>query len=85
MRALLLELFSVLSRLINVITGGTADVTFSAQSHIDGLWSERLIDAVARLLFGEVDHCRKWWGHEVERSRRVIMMDFEKGRSDAET
>lgn len=70
--AFLLELFSLLSRFINVLSGHTADLTFSARSHRDGLRAERWIDAVALRLFGERDHCRVWWLREVERSQRNV-------------
>jgi len=75
--AILLELFSVLSRLFNVLTGGTADLTFSARSHRDGLWAERAIDAAALVLTlgRERGHCRIWWEREVERSRKNIQKE----------
>ncbi len=68
----LLELLSILSRFINVLSGHTADLTFSARSHRDGLRTERWIDAVAWRVFGERDHCRVWWLREVERSQRNV-------------
>lgn len=71
---MILELFSILSRLINVLTGGGADMTFSARSHIEGLWTERVIDWVAWNVFGEVDHCRVWWEVEVMRSHGVTSL-----------
>lgn len=67
----LIEVFSCLSRLLNVLTGGTADMTFSARSHRDGLWTEPVIDWVFLMLFREQDHCRRWWEIEVERSRQI--------------
>jgi hypothetical protein len=66
-----LEILSLVSRLINVLLGGSADITFSARSHVEELWTERWIDAVFGL-FGEEDHCRKWWEWEVKRSRRNV-------------
>jgi len=68
MKSFLLELFSLLSRGLNVITGSTADLTFSARSHRDGLWTETVIDFVAYSLFREEDHCRVWWDAEINRS-----------------
>lgn len=79
-KAFLIELFSLLSRLLNVLTGGTADLTFSARSHRDGLWTESVIDFVARHVFREADHCRVWWEWEVERSRANVALHDE--RSD---
>lgn len=72
MRKFLLEVFSVVSRLVNVLTGGTADMTFSARSHIDGLWTEDFIDKMAYKIFKEENHCRVWWEHEVKRSKENI-------------
>lgn len=71
-KELALEFFSVLSRLINVLTGGTADMTFSARSHRDSLWTEALIDWFAMALFREAEHCRRWWVGEVRRSRDTV-------------
>ena len=72
MTAFLLELFSLLSRTLNVLSGGTADMTLSARAYRDGLWIEGLIDTVARVVFSEADHCRVWWEAEVERSLTVV-------------
>jgi hypothetical protein len=74
MKSFLLELFSVLSRLLNVITGGTADMTFSARSYRDDLWTADVIDWLALKIFGEEDHCAKWWLIEIQRSRRNITL-----------
>ena len=52
----------------------TADITFSARSHRDGLWTEPVIDKVFWLLFREEDHCRVWWEHEVMRSISVVLL-----------
>lgn len=78
MRTLLLEVFSVLSRLLNVLTGGTADMTFSARSHRDGLWTEPVIDWIFLKLFREQDHCRRWWEIEVERSKATLALAIER-------
>jgi hypothetical protein len=64
----ILEVFSCLSRLVNVLTGGTADITFSARSYRDDLWTAHVIDWVALKVFGEEEHCRKWWQAEIDRS-----------------
>mgnify|MGYP006436401743 CR=1 FL=1 len=74
MKNFLMEVFSCVSRLINVLTGGTADMTFSARSHLDDLWTENVIDFVAYRVFGEKDHCRVWWLSEVKRSRQNITL-----------
>lgn len=70
-----IETFSCFSRLVNSFTGGSADLTFSARSHVEGLWTERYIDAFFWHFFGEEDHCRVWWQIEVERSRLNIALD----------
>lgn len=69
MKSFFLGLFSVFSRLINVLSGGSADLTFSARSHIDKLWSEKWIDKAALKIFGEQNHCKVWWDYEVKRSK----------------
>jgi len=74
MKTFLLELFSVLSRLLNVLTGGTADMTFSARSYRDDLWTADVIDWLALKIFGEEDHCLTWWLAEIRRSRRNITL-----------
>lgn len=64
-----LELLSVGSRLLNVLTGGTADLTFSARSYIESLWTARVID----ILFFWMDNHSEWaWHEEVRRSKRTI-------------
>ena len=70
MRRLAIELFSVASRLLNVILGGTADMTFSARVHMDG-WhrTERLIDA---LFFWEENHCAIWYRYDVQRAKDLL-------------
>lgn len=72
MKGFLLELFSVLSRTLNVLTGHGADLTFSARAHRDNLHAEKWIDTAARRLFGEQDHCRIWWEEEVRRSKQNV-------------
>jgi hypothetical protein len=68
----ILNIFSCLSRLLNVLSGGSADITLSARAHMDGLWIEKPIDAFFRLVFQEDNHCEVWWWHEVERSKEVL-------------
>lgn len=75
MTRLFLELWSVASRLLNVLAGGDADTTLSARVHIDG-WrrAERLIDALFRFmpLVGGPNHCRQAWLDDVERARAQV-------------
>ena len=66
-----LELASIPSRLLNVLTGGTADLTFSARVYRDGLWIEPVIDALF-LLIGQRNHCRWAWERELERSQANV-------------
>ena len=47
MRHLAYELFSVASRLLNVILGGSADMTFSARVYMDGWERGDAADGVA--------------------------------------
>lgn len=72
MKRLAIEMFSILSRTLNVLTGGTADMTFSARSHRDGLSSEKWIDRFFQVVMKEAEHCRIWWLHEVERSAHTL-------------
>ena len=76
----LIEFASCLSRLANVLAGGTADLTLSARSHRDGLWTERWIDGLFAI-FGEPGHCRRWWEIEVERSRRNVQIHDDKAKT----
>ena len=71
MKRFLLELWSVVSRFLNVLVGGDADTTFSARAHIEGWQIERAIDAFFRL-FGDKNHCRKAWLDDVARARAQI-------------
>lgn len=69
MTRFLLELLSVGSRLLNVLTGGTADLTFSARSYIERLWVARVVDC----LFFWADNHTEWaWFEEVRRSQRTL-------------
>lgn len=67
----LIEIGSLPSRLLNVLTGGSADLTFSARSHKEGLWTEKWVD---RLFFWQDAHCEMAWGWEVERSRANVAL-----------
>ncbi len=68
----ILELGSIPSRLLNVFTGGTADLSTSARSHRDELGAEKWID---RLFFFQRRHCEWAWNKEVERSRENVRRD----------
>lgn len=73
MRRLVTELFSVASRLLNVILGGLADMTFSARVHMDG-WRrvEATIDWVFWVTVGEVNHCEIWFHEDVRRAEALV-------------
>lgn len=73
MTRFLLELLSVASRLVNVLTGGSADLTFSARNYIEGLPTRRFIDWIFRPWGRE--HCREVWDNEVSRARTTIALD----------
>jgi hypothetical protein len=66
------NIFSCLSRLLNVLSGGTPDMTLSARAHMDDLWIEKPIDAFFRVVLREHNHCEVWWWYEVERSKDVL-------------
>lgn len=72
MKKLIVEVLSILSRLLNVLTGGTADLSFSARSHKNALWTEHWIDEFFWLLRSEIRHCRSSWQVEVERSKEIL-------------
>lgn len=72
MKHFLMELWSLASRFLNVLSGDMADITLSARAHRDGLRIEPLIDWFFRVAIGEEDHCRIWWEHEVERSLQTV-------------
>lgn len=71
------EVFSCFSRLLNVLRGGTADLTLSASAHIERLAIEPYIDAFFFHVFGERNHCRIWWEKELERSHKNIERERE--------
>lgn len=73
----ILELLSLPSRLLNILTGGGADLTFSARTYRDGLWIEPVINLLFRP-FGTREHCRWAWDRELERSRANVA--FAEGR-----
>ena len=71
---MLIEIVKCISRLMNVIFGGTSCLTLSARSHRDELWLEPVIDCFFRL-FGEQNHCKNSWIHETKRSKAVLAKD----------
>ena len=79
MKNFILDLGSVASRLINVIRGGSPDLSYSAQSHLERPREAAAVDWLAVALyrltrgrFGEFEHCRKAWLAEVEHSRENV-------------
>lgn len=62
MKDFLLEILSCASRLLNVLTGSTADITLSARAYRDGLWIEDTINWFARVLFDEIDQLAALFG-----------------------
>jgi len=60
-RLMLRELGRVFSRIVNVLTGGDADTSFSARSWRDDLWTRPVIDALALFftLGRDRNHCEK--------------------------
>jgi hypothetical protein len=66
------EVFSLFSRLLNVLLLGDAEWTLSARAHRDG-WTrtERIIDALFWPLEGW-GHCARWYAEEIERSRATL-------------
>lgn len=66
------EVFSCFSRLANVLSGGSSDMTLSARAHRDGLKIEAYIDWFFLKVFREKNHCRRWWVAEIERSLNNI-------------
>lgn len=75
----LLELASIPSRLLNVLTGGAADLTFSARSHRDGLKSVPVINTI---FFWQSNHCRWAWDRELERSQANVVWSERVWRND---
>lgn len=67
-----MDLGSVASRFINVLAGGSPDLSFSAQSHLERPKAAQRVDWLAFTLVGETDHCRRAWEWEVDRSRRNV-------------
>lgn len=69
---ILAELCSVLSRLINVLLGGTADMTYSARAGRDDLKAKRFLDCVCMQAVGEKNHCDKSWEYHVNNARGLL-------------
>lgn len=66
MRRVLIGLFSCFSRALNVIRGGHPDMTLSAAAYSEGLWVRPYIDGFFLRVFGEEDHCEKWFWSDVD-------------------
>lgn len=69
------------SRALNLLTGGAADMTFSARCHVQRLRARRLlmrvvwgiaedcIDAICGIWRGECEHCATAWDNHRARAR----------------
>jgi hypothetical protein len=68
----LIGLFSCLSRALNVLRGGHPDMTLSAASYAEDLPIRKPIDWVFFNIFGEADHCRRWFIADVELARKTV-------------
>lgn len=71
------EIFSVFSRMLNVLRGGTADMTFCAVVGRDNPWYQVWIDWVVFLVLNEEGHCEKSWESHVERARKTLKKSAE--------
>lgn len=66
------ELLSVASRLLNVLAGGTADMTLSARAGRDNLWIRPLLDQLFMKIAGERDHCAASWSLHLIAARQAL-------------
>lgn len=73
MKTYLYELFSVLSRLLNVVLGGDADTTFSARLYItDKRLLVKFVDTLFYLVMKERFHCKDAWLTDVTRAKAQV-------------
>lgn len=72
MKKIAIGLLSCFSRALNVLRGGHPDITLSAAAYAEDLRVRKPIDWVFFNIFGEADHCKKWFVADVELSRKTI-------------
>ena len=72
------ELCAGISRLFNVATGGTSDMTFSARAGRDDLKTRIFIDWFCMQSLGEKDHCENAWAFHVEKARGALTASMTK-------
>jgi len=66
------EIFSVLSRLLNVLLGGVADMTLSARAFAQPLPRTMAVIDFIFGFFGDEGHCERWYWEDVRRAKLVI-------------
>lgn len=76
MKRLIVGLFSCLSRALNVLRGGHPDMTLSAAAFEEDLACKPYIDGFFWLVFGETDHCERWFWSDFD----LALQTVEKGK-----
>lgn len=72
MKRLLVGLFSCLSRALNVLRGGHPDMTLSAAAFEENLACKPYIDAFFWHVFGEMDHCERWFWSDFDLAKKAV-------------
>jgi len=85
LKAFTTELLSIISRLLNVLTGGIADMTLSARAHMDHLPIEKHVDTLAFILTGERNHCERWYHYDVGRACQLLEAHAQRSRAPRTT
>jgi hypothetical protein len=71
MKQTLLGLGSCVSRALNVLRGGSPDMTLSAAAYAEDLPIRPWIDALFAV-FGQPDHCERWFWHDVDLAIEIV-------------
>lgn len=78
------EYFSILSRFLNVLSGGTADITLSARAGRDDLTIKPWLDWIFLKIAKERNHCGESWTSHAEMSRQSLIA-WGAGRKNQQT
>lgn len=77
------EIFSIISRIINVLRGGSADMTLCAAAAREDLKIRVWIDWFFEVFTAEENHCDAAWEYHVDRSQQAVV-DWMKRNGGAE-
>jgi hypothetical protein len=81
MKRIVIGLFSCLSRALNVLRGGHPDMTLSAAAYGEDLAIRKWIDWFFFVVFGEINHCERWFWADYDLALRTIEKAHNRNRS----